>query len=91
MARLEKVYVERRRLGATAEVDLRRDGAAGVMSAKTGGTRATAEGAAKANCLPKKAGGCKVVAWACKQQGQQGSRLSQRNTKLPAQSASSGV
>lgn len=36
-----------------------------VMSAKTGGTRATAEGAAKASCLSKKSGSCKVVVWAC--------------------------
>jgi len=36
-----------------------------VMSAKTGGTRLTAEGAAKANCLSKEAGPCKVVVWAC--------------------------
>jgi len=36
-----------------------------VMSAKTGGTRLAAEGAAKANCLSKEAGPCKVVVWAC--------------------------
>jgi radical SAM protein with 4Fe4S-binding SPASM domain len=36
-----------------------------VMSAKTGGTQAAAEGAAKASCLAKKAGACKVVVWAC--------------------------
>ena len=36
-----------------------------VMSAKTGGTRATAEGAAKASCLGMGAGPCKVAVWAC--------------------------
>lgn len=36
-----------------------------VMSAKTGSTQAAAEGAAKANCLSKKAGPCKVAVWAC--------------------------
>jgi hypothetical protein len=36
-----------------------------VMSAKTGSTRAAAEGAAKASCLGMGAGPCKVVVWAC--------------------------
>ena len=36
-----------------------------VMSARTGGTRMAAEGLAKANCLSKGAGPCKVVVWSC--------------------------
>lgn len=36
-----------------------------VMGAKTGSTRLAAEGAAKANCLSKGAGPCKVVVWSC--------------------------
>ena len=36
-----------------------------VMSAKTGSTRGSAEGLAKANCLSKGAGPCKVVVWSC--------------------------
>jgi hypothetical protein len=36
-----------------------------VFGAKTASSRLTAEGAAKANCMSKGAGFCKVVAWAC--------------------------
>lgn len=36
-----------------------------VMSAKKGGTRKAAEGAAEASCLAAGAGPCKVVVWAC--------------------------